>query len=140
MTGFYIVLGVSVSLAALGAFAFALGYLIRSVAVLAQGVSTLLPPTGQFLGTVADLRVMAEPARTSAGAAPLNPLAAGDGLGAVPWPTRAYAGVAPPPVDVMSGTSAQIPPTPAGDRDWFDDTVVNTARPPMAEPPERGAR
>lgn len=115
----YVAFGVAVSLLALAAFGFALGFLIRAVAQLAESVGKLLPPTSQFLTDVTALR---EPSPTSA----QMPQPYGSQAGAAPWPTRRDRGygVAPPPVDTTSETGFTGPPVNAGDRDWFDEASL----------------
>jgi hypothetical protein len=113
MTFLYIALGFAGSLLALAALAWCLGYLIRSVGHLAQSVATLLPPTGQFIAGVADLKEQQATSVQQPGAAY---------VASVPqsWPTRRDRGVPPPPVDTVSETGFAMPPVVAGDRDWFD--------------------
>lgn len=128
----YVALGFSVALLSLAALAWCIGYLVRSVGKLAESVAKLLPATGQFLGTVTDLR---EPQQPTAQVPNFD-------RAQVPWPTRQRErGLAPPPVDTTSETSFVGAPVNAGDRDMFDiealEMIAQAQRPLSQRQAER---
>lgn len=110
MSALYVLSGFAGALLSLAVLAFALGYLVRSLAM-------FLPPAGAFLGTVTELRDTATQ-QTSA------QIPQGFAAAAPPWPTRRERGVAPPPVDTTSDTSAHFPPANAGDQDVWDNQAA----------------
>ena len=130
MTGFTVLAGIGIGIAALAV-------LIAALALLVRAIATLLPPAGQFLGEVQGLREWSaqraeQERRRVTTASPAAPETRTDGVAPAPVfePEAPRHRVLRPPLP-EGPTSANLPPVIVGDVDRFDEAAAEefVARP-----------